>query len=99
MNIKQWKATIPETLCLTTGLIASLLTFTLSHGRRRLWLLLAPYPVVAALFAMLTVWGPPYAGLLVLFVGVATAVGHLAGMLLVLLCGWLWRRAGPPDAR
>ncbi|RAS09732.1 putative secreted protein with PEP-CTERM sorting signal, partial [Microvirgula sp. AG722] len=27
------------------------------------------------------------------------AVGHLAGMLLALLGGWLWRRAGPPDAR
>ncbi|RKP46460.1 hypothetical protein [Trinickia fusca] len=74
-----------ETLIFACGLMLGIGTATLGKWgwRQAVWRLLMPLAFAVTAYAATTLWGPPYLGLIVLFVSVAAGAGYLVGLLVV----------------
>jgi len=74
-----------ETLIFACGLMLGVCTAVFGEWgwRQAVWRLLMPLAFALSAYAVTTLWGPPYLGLIVLFISVAAGAGYLVGMLVV----------------
>ncbi|MHA7682511.1 hypothetical protein [Cupriavidus sp. PET2-C1] len=75
-----------EDIVFGLGLLVGVISAAVGSVRLRsiIWRVVLPGSMAIAAFAVATIWGRPYSGILVLFISVAAGGGYLIGMLATL---------------